>query len=89
MSNNALHIIEEAYSIALNPEVDYFAQLQPLARDGELANKITSNTVLFKLCMLVDAQEKEIHALKEDRVAIAKQILALQEKKVDPTQALG
>lgn len=88
----ALRIIEEAYSMALNPEEDYFAQLQPLAANGELANRLTSNQVLFKLCRVVDAQEKEIQALKEDRIAIAQKMLELQEKKtsvINPTQPLG
>ncbi len=86
--NKALHSIEDAYSMTLNPTQDYFAQLQPLARDGELANKISSNKVLFRLCMIVDEQEREITLLKEDRIAIAKQLLELQKTKNDPTAFL-
>ena len=41
--------IEELYSIALNPDLDYFAQLQPLAQSGELSNKVTTNQLLFRL----------------------------------------
>jgi hypothetical protein len=67
MQHPALNIIEDVYSMTLNPELDYFAQLQPLAPGGELANKISTNQVLFKLCMLVDAQAKEIESLKESR----------------------
>jgi len=89
MTNPAKLSIEDAYSIALNPDLDYLSQLQPLARDGELANKLTTNKVLFKLCMIVDAQEKEIQSLKDDRISISKQIADLQEKKVNPTTPLG
>jgi hypothetical protein len=89
MNNPALLIIEEAYSMALNPELDYFAQLQPLAANGELANKITSNQVLFKLCMLVDAQAKDIKALR-DRIqeidTVKKE--ATDAKTPDPTQPI-
>jgi hypothetical protein len=79
MTNPALAIIEEAYSIALNPELDYWAQLQPLAPNGELANRLTSNQVLFRVCKIVDAQAKEIQALKDDRVAIANKMVELEE----------
>ena len=85
----AYQIIEEAYNITLNPEVDYQVQLQPLAPAGELANRLTSNQVLFKLCMMVDQQAKEIQSLKDDRVAIAKKMVELEAKKVDPTAPLG
>ena len=93
MNNPCLAVIEEAYSIALNPELDYFAQLQPLAPAGELANRLTSNQVLFKLCMIVDVQAKEIKALKEDRVAIAAKMVQLEGKSTvvpleDPTMPL-
>ncbi len=89
-----LKLIEEAYSIALNPELDYFAQLQPLAQNGELANNVTSNKVLFGLCKIVDEQAKEIQALKDDRVAIAKQMVKLEGKSTvvpveDPAMPLG
>lgn len=80
MVNPALLIIEETYNIALNPSEDYWAQLQPLAPNGELANRLTSNQVLFKLCMIVDAQAKEIQALKDDRISIAKKMLELESK---------
>lgn len=90
----ALRKIEEAYSIALNPDLEYWEQLQPLASNGELANNVTSNQVLFKLCMIVDAQEKEIQALKDDRVAIAKKMIELEGKSTvvpleDATVPLG
>lgn len=92
MINPALQIIEEAYSFALNPDIDYLAQLQELAPSGELANKLTANQVLFKLCMLVDQQQKEIQALKDDRTEIAQKMLDLEGKKnepvADPTQPL-
>jgi ABC-type Na+ transport system ATPase subunit NatA len=83
--------IEEFYSVAINPDLDYFAQLQPLAESGELANRITANQVLFRLCMIVDKQEKEIQALKDDRVAIAKKMIELekQPEAVDPALPLG
>jgi hypothetical protein len=77
--NKALQIIEEVYDIALNPTQDYFAQLEPLAPNGELANRISANKVLFKLCQLVDAQDKEIQALKQDRVDIANKLVGLQD----------
>ena len=95
--NKALQVIEEAYSIALNPELDYEAQLAPLAQAGELANRLSSNKVLFKLCMIVDAQAKEIQTLKDDRSAIAAKMVELEEKKdatttekpkYDPSQPL-
>ncbi len=70
--------IEKLYSVALNPELDYWSQLQLLAQSGELANKATSSELLFRLCQIVDAQEKEIKALKEDRVAIAKKMIELE-----------
>ena len=89
MTNPAKLAIEEAYSLALNPDVDYLAQLQPLAPAGELANRLSSNQVLFKLCMIVDQQAKEIKALQDDRVAIARKMLELEAKKVDPTAPLG
>jgi hypothetical protein len=90
----AKQAIEEFYSIALNPDLDYLSQLQPLAASGELANKLTSNQVLFRLCMIVDAQEKEIKALKDDRVAIAKKMIELESKlpkpvEIKPDQPLG
>lgn len=86
--------IEELYSIALNPDLDYFAQLQPLAQSGELANKVTSNQLLFRLCMIVDQQEEEIKSLKDDRVSIANKMLELEGKRtvvpnVAPTEPLG
>ena len=86
--------IEELYSIALNPDLDYFAQLQPLAQSGELSNKATSNQLLFRLCQIVDGQEKEIQALKEDRVAIANQMIKLEGgsatvPELDPVVPLG
>src|SRR5579864_5597021 len=65
MNNPALAIVEEVYSIALNPTEDYFAQLQSLAHGGELANNTSVKQVLFKLCMLFDSQNKEIQSLKE------------------------
>lgn len=93
MINPALLLIEEAYDIAMNPTADYWAQLQPLAPNGELANRLTSNQVLFRLCMVIDKQEREIASLKDDRVSIAKQLLELKESKnptvVDPTLPLG
>ena len=90
----ALRLIEELYSVALNPDLDYFNQLQPLAQSGELANKVTSNQLLFRLCMLIDQQEKEIQTLKDDRVAIAKKMVELEgkntvEPNVVPTEPLG
>lgn len=90
----ALKTIEEFYSIALNPDLDYFNQLQPLAQSGELANNVTSNQVLFRLCMIVDQQAKEIQSLKDDRVAIAKKMLELEGKstvvpELAPTEILG
>ena len=85
----ALRVIENAYSMSLNPHEDYLAQLQPLAANGELANKLTSNQVLFKLCMIVDEQEKEIQSLKEDRVAIAAKMVELEaHAKTTPTAGL-
>lgn len=77
MSGKALQIIEEVYEIALNPELPYGAQLEPLAASGELANRISTNKVLFRLCELVDLQAKEIKSLKEDREAIAKEMVRL------------
>jgi hypothetical protein len=74
----ALQIIEEVYEIALNPTQPYFAQLEPLAPNGELANRTSANRVLFKLCELVDHQAKQIKALEEDRVDIANKMLELQ-----------
>lgn len=62
----ALAIIEEVYEMALNPNEDYFAQLEPLAASGELANRISANKVLFQLCMLVDTQSKRIKELEEN-----------------------
>lgn len=85
--NKALLAIEEAYDIALNPELDYLAQLQELAVSGELSNKITMQKVLFKLCMIVDIQEKEIKELKEDRIAIANKMLELEGGKTNATPA--
>lgn len=80
--NKALQAIEESYDIALNPDLDYGAQLLPLGASGELANRISANKVLFKLCMLVDAQAKEIAALKDGQVAASTQ-------PVDPAAPLG
>ena len=94
MTNPALKVIEEIYSIALNPELSYYAQLAPLASNGELGNHNSSMQVLFKLCMIVDQQAKEIQALKEDRVAIANKMVELEVNtavvpKLDPTAPLG
>ncbi len=89
--NKALLTIEEIYSMAVNPAVDYYAQLEPLASNGELANHNSSMKLLFKLCMIVDAQAKEIKILKDDRVAIAAKMVELEGKKaeVDATKPLG
>ncbi len=91
----SLTIIEEAYSLTLNPDEDYFAQLQVLAASGELANKITANQVLFKLCMLVDAQAKEIKHLKDDYSITKEKLIELEghgtstnNTKLDPTNPL-
>ena len=99
MTNPCLLIIESAYDIAINPTLDYEAQLQPLAAAGELANRLSSNKVLFKLCMIVDAQAKEIQALKDDRTAIANKMVELESVQpqgkvenlvvADPTAPLG
>lgn len=78
MINPALIIIEEVYNMALNPDLDYFSQLEPLAASGELANRILSNKVLFRLCKLIDEQEKRIANLEQDRVDIANKMLELQ-----------
>ena len=61
----ALSKIEEIYNMAINPELDYYAQLEPLAANGELANHNSSMKVLFALCMLVDQQGKRIAELEE------------------------
>jgi len=50
--------------MAINPELDYYAQLEPLAANGELANHNSSMKVLFALCMLVDQQGKRIAELE-------------------------
>lgn len=77
----ALLAIEEAYEIGLNPELDYLAQLeQLLGPSGELANRLTSNKVLFALCKIIDEQEKQIKALEDDRVQIANKMLELEGK---------
>lgn len=94
MNNKSLLTIEEIYGIALNPTLDYYAQVEPLASNGELANHNSSMKLLFRLCMIVDAQAKEIQALKDDRVAIAAKMIELEGKKtvlpeVDATQPLG
>jgi hypothetical protein len=86
--------IEKLYSVALNPELDYWSQLQPLAQSGELANKATSSELLFRLCVIVDQQAKEIKALQDDRVAIAKKMIELEGKSATmpteaPTEPLG
>ena len=60
----ALSKIEEIYNMAINPELDYYAQLEPLAANGELANHNSSMKVLFALCMLVDQQGKRIAELE-------------------------
>jgi len=84
--NPALLAIEEVYSIALNPTIDYFAQLESLAHGGELANQISVKQVLFKLCMIVDNQAKEIQNLKE-RLEVNNATLT-QKPKLDPSQPL-
>lgn len=103
MTNPALVAIEEVYEMALNPTQSYFAQLEPLAASGELANRISTNKVLFRLAELVDNQAKEIKALKDDRQAIAAKMVELESKlqftkdgdlKIDaptpdPTQPIG
>lgn len=94
MKSPALRIIEEVYEMALNPTLSYYAQLQPLAPSGELADKIKLTSVVFKLCELVDKQAKEIDKLKEDRVQIATEMAKLQKDNpiasmpVDPTKPI-
>ena len=80
MTNPALAIIEEVYEMAINPNASYAAQLEPLGASGELANRIKTNTILFRLCELVDAQEKAIKSLKDDRQAIAIKMVDLESK---------
>lgn len=80
----AYQLIEHIYEIALNPDQPYYDQLEPLAATGDLANRTNVNKVVFGLCELVDAQQKEIQALKDDREAIAKQMVEL-EKKINPS----
>lgn len=82
--NPALHIIEEVYEIAMNPTLDYLAQLQPVAPSGELADKVKLTAIVFKLCEQLDKQAKDIESLKQDREQIASQmaeILASQSVK--------
>lgn len=89
MTGPALQAIEEAYSFSLNPDEDYLSQLQALAASGELANKLTSNNVLFKLCMIVDTQAKVIEQLQE---TVSKLVVSEKEEihatTPDPTQPL-
>lgn len=84
-------LIEEVYDIALNPNLDYFAQLEPLAANGELANHVNTSKILFKLCQLVDAQEKRIKALEDTHEEITKRILEISgkhETEIDATKPL-
>lgn len=73
MTNPALAIIEEVYSFSLNPSEDYLAQLGSLGPTGELANKVSLTTLLFKLCMLIDTQAKKIAELQDALIAINKE----------------
>lgn len=65
MENKAMTIIEEVYEISLNPGEDYLAQMQSLAPSGELGSKISLTKLLFKLCKLIDTQQKEIAKLQK------------------------
>ena len=75
----ALAKIEEIYDMAINPELDYFAQLEPLAANGELANHNSSLKVLFALCMLVDQQGKTIKGFEQDIVDISKRLQTMED----------
>lgn len=88
MTNPALAIIEEVYEMALNPDGDYLAQLQPLAPSGELANKLLTSQVLFKLCMLVDTQAKQIVSLQEKIQGGVNNATASDQPKLDPQKPL-
>ena len=78
--------------MGLNPEQDYAAQLAPLATNGELANGPKRNQTLFSLCQIVDRQNREIQALKDDRATIAAEMVKLSKlvttPAVDPTKPL-
>ena len=74
----ALSVLEEIYNMAINPELDYFAQLEPLASNGELANHNSSLKVLMKLCMLLDEQAKKIKSLEEKYVDNVKNAVEAQ-----------
>jgi ABC-type Na+ transport system ATPase subunit NatA len=95
MNNKCLLTIEEIYSLGLNPSLDYYAQVEPLASNGELANHNSSMKLLFKMAMIVDAQAREIQTLKDDRVAIAQKMVEIEKKNPvvsytgDATQPLG
>lgn len=78
MTRPAQSIIEEVYSMALNPTQPYNVQLDALSASGELSNKRQTNEILFRLCELVDKQQTEIKALQDDREDIAKRLIALQ-----------
>lgn len=78
MTRPAQSIIEEVYSMALNPTQPYNVQLDALSASGELSNKRHTNEILFRLCELVDKQQAEIKALQDDREDIAKRLIALQ-----------
>lgn len=92
MISPALTILEEVYEMTINPTQSYVAQLEPLSASGELTNKLKTNEVLFRLCELIDKQNKEIESLKKDREEIAKQMVDLQikldDKATDPTKPI-
>lgn len=75
--------------MGINPTQPYYEQLETLAASGELANKVKIDKVLFKLCEVVDKQAAEIQLLKDDREAIAKELLSLKPQPLNPTQPLG
>ncbi|HEX9059099.1 MAG TPA: hypothetical protein VF941_02875 [Clostridia bacterium] len=63
MKTPALTILEAVYGLSFNPNLPYAPQLEALAASGVLANKKFLNEAVFKLCELVDKQQKQIDLL--------------------------
>ena len=82
-----LLILENVYSIAINPEFSYEEQLQSLAVTGHLANKTLLNSVVIKLCEYIDKQaeiidshERAINTFKPEYAKVVNRIEEIEKE---------
>lgn len=91
-----LLILENVYSIALNPDFPYEEQLQSLASSGHLANKTLLNSVVIKLCEYIDKQAETLQKFDEiikhidlDKEEFSRAIKSVERKNLELSRRIG